>query len=219
MKKIDNKNFSLNLLIISFVSILLVYLFVTFKLSQDETTLFIIRFSTMLLTALMILTFIIFAIIFLIRLIFKKKDCYGRCLIILGVITLILALSTVIMIKEQNRYYHILNMNWKLNLPRQYEEIYYKDSGESFHGDGERYSVFQYNTLEEINNAIELNSKNDNIEPSVTKILEKLKVSKDYYPDFNNDYKYYYKIKEDTSQLYIILDSNLKKAYIVENIF
>lgn len=219
MKKIDNIKFVLNLLIISFISILLVYLFVTFKLSEDEATLFIIRFSTMILTALMILTFIIFAIIFLIRLIFKKKDCYSRYLIILGVITLILALSTVIMIKEQNRYYHILNINWKLNLPRQYEDIYYKDSGASFHGDGARYSVFQYNTLEEINNTIELNSKNDTMEPAITKILENLKVSKDYYPDFNNDFKYYYKVKEDNSQLYILIDSTLKKAYIVENIF
>lgn len=219
MRKVNNRKFPLNLLIISFFSILIVELFVRFKLSENSLALFIIRVNTMLITALMVLTSIIFIIIFLVRLALKKKNCFGRTLSIIATITIILTLATVIMIKEDNRYYHTINMNWDINLPREYEEVYYKDSGASFLGDGERYSVFQYKSLDEINNVIEWKIKEDNIEHHVTKILENLGVPTDYYPDYNNNFKYYYKTEEDRSEIYIILNSSLKKVYIVENIF
>lgn len=219
--RIGNKNrkFILNLLIISFLSILVVKLFVEFILSKNDLVLFMTRFYIMLLTGFMILTCIIFILIFIFRLGLKKKNCFGRVLSVIITITLILTISTIIMIKEENRYYHIINMNWNINLPREYKEIFYIDSGESFLGDGQRYSIFQYNTLDEINSTIEWKDKDDYIEDYVVDILEELEVSKEYYPDFGSDFKYYYKMNEDKSKIYIILNSNLKKVYIAESIF
>lgn len=214
-----NRKFILNLLIISFLSILVVKLFVEFILSKNDLVLFMTRFYIMLLTGFMILTCIIFILIFIFRLGLKKKNCFGRVLSVIITITLILTISTIIMIKEENRYYHIINMNWNINLPREYKEIFYIDSGESFLGDGQRYSIFQYNTLDEINSTIEWKDKDDYIEDYVVDILEELEVSKEYYPDFGSDFKYYYKMNEDKSKIYIILNSNLKKVYIAENIF
>lgn len=219
MRKINNKKFALNILIVSFFSILIVDLFVKFKLLENDLALFMVRVNTMLLTALMILTSIIFIIIFLVRLVLKKKNCFGRTLSIISTITIILTLFTAVMLKEESKYYHTININWKINLPREYEEIYYKDSGPSFLGDGERYSVFQYKTLDEISNVIEWKIKDDDIEHYATKILETLEVPKEYYPDFNDNFKYYYKVEEDKYKIYIILNSNLKKVYILENIF
>ena len=219
--RIGNKNrkFILSLLIISFLSILIVKLFVEFILSKNDLLLFNIRFNTMLLTGFMILTCIIFILIFIFRIGLKKKNCFGRVLSVIIIITLILTISTIIMIKEENRYYHIINMNWNINLPREYKEIFYIDSGESFLGDGKRYSVFQYNTLDEINSTIEWKDKVDYIENYVVDILEELEVSKEYYPDFNSDFKYYYKMDEDKSKIYIILNRDLKEVYIVESFF
>ena len=70
---------------------------------------------------------------------------------IIAAITFVTISSTAIIVREESRYYHTVNSNWNIHLPREYEEIYYKDSGASFHGDGERYSVFEYETLDEIN--------------------------------------------------------------------
>ena len=100
-------------------------------------------------------------------------------------------------------------------MPRNYEEIYYKDSGPSFNGDGERYSIFRYKNLEEINVAVDWKEKNSSIETNVVNILRKLKVPEEY----NSNCKYYYYIEEDNSKIYMILDINLNKIYIVEDIF
>lgn len=219
--RIRNKNrkFILSLSIISFLTILVVKFFVEFILSKNDLVLFKIRFNIMLLAAFMILTSIIFILIFIFKLGLKKKNFFGRSLSVIITITFIVTISTIIMIKEENKYYHIINMNWNINLPREYKEIFYIDSGESFLGDGKRYSIFEYNTLDEINSTIEWKDKVDYIEDYVVDILEELEVSKEYYPDFNSDFKYYYKMDEDKSKIYIILNSDLKKVYIAENIF
>ncbi|WP_207707483.1 hypothetical protein, partial [Clostridium tarantellae] len=154
--------------------------------------------------ALMILTLIIFIIIFLVKLILKRKDYFWRDL--------------SIVIKEESKYYNTINMNWEINLQREYEELYYTDSGPTFNGHGERYFVFKYETLDEINNSLEWKVKNDDMQVNVTKILEILKVPNEYYPNYNNNFKYYYKIKKDNSKIYVILDSSLKKLYITEQI-
>lgn len=114
---------------------------------------------------------------------------------------------------------YCINVNWNLDLPRNYEEIYYKDSGPSFNGDGERYSIFRYKNLEEINVAVDWKEKNSSIETNVVNILRKLKVPEEYYPNYNSNCKYYYYIEEDNSKIYMILDINLNKIYIVEDIF
>ena len=219
--RIRNKNrkFILSLSIISFLTILVVKFFVEFILSKNDLVLFKIRFNIMLLAAFMILTSIIFILIFIFKLGLKKKNFFGRSLSVIITITFIVTISTIIMIKEENRYYHIINMNWNINLPREYKESFYIDSGESFLGDGQRYSIFQYNTLDEINNVVEWKAKDNHIKNYVINILEELEVSKEYYPDFNSDFKYYYKMDEDKSKIYIILNSDLKKVYIAENIF
>lgn len=153
------------------------------------------------------------------RLGLKNKNCFSILLSVIITVIFILTMFTVIIIKENNKYYNIINRNWKIDLPREYKEIFYIDSGESFLGDGQRYSVFQYNTLDEINSAIEWKAKDNYIENYVVDILEELEVSKEYYPDFSSDFKYYYKMDEDKSKIYIILNSDLKKVYIVENFF
>lgn len=41
-------------------------------------------------------------------------------------------------------------MNWSIKLPNLYKEIYSIDSGPGFHGDGERYNIFDYKNQEEV---------------------------------------------------------------------
>lgn len=213
-----SKKATLSILIISFATILIVDLLVGFILSENDLALFIVGVSAMLLTSVIIIILVILMTIFLVRLSLKKKNCYGRLLSIISIIAMVMVLSTGIIIKEEGRYYHTINKNWKIDLPREYKEIYYKDSGPSFLGDGERYSVFQYETLDEINSAIEWENKGDGIEIHAENILRSLEVPKEYYPNYYYDLKYYNNQEEDSSQIYIILNSHLKRVYIVEDI-
>ncbi|MBX9138401.1 MULTISPECIES: hypothetical protein [unclassified Clostridium] len=219
MKIRNNYKFIINSFIIIFLTTLAVYLFVDLKLSQNDLQLSLIWIYTTLFTVSLILIFIILIIIYFMRILLKKKNCYGRLIRRAGVIVVIMIISSVIITKEHNRYHHIINSNWELNLPTNYEEIYYKDSGPSFNGDGERYSIFQYENLDEINNLIEWQEKNSSIEINMISVLRRLEVPEEYYPDFKTNFKYYYSIKEDNSKIHMILDSNLNKTYTVEEIF
>ena len=180
MKIRNNYKFIINSFIIIFLTTLAVYLFVDLKLSQNDLQLSLIWIYTTLFTVSLILIFIILIIIYFIRILLKKKNCYGRLIRRAGVIVVIMIISSVIITKEHNRYHHIINSNWELNLPTNYEEIYYKDSGPSFNGDGERYSIFQYENLDEINSLLEWENKNDYVEFRIKEILDNLEITKEY---------------------------------------
>lgn len=218
MGKRKNNLFIINSFIIIFLTTIVVYLFVDFKLAENDLQLSLIWIYTILFTVLLILIFIIFLIIYLVRVFLKKKNCYAKLVSVVAVITIIMIISSIIITKEHNRYYHIINMNWKLDLPRNYEEVYYKDDGPSFNGDGERYSIFKYKNLDEITDAIEWENKNSSMEIDIVSVLRKLEVPEEYYPNFKNKFKYYYYKSEDNSKIYMILDINLNKLYIIEYI-
>lgn len=217
MQRINRKSVILNLLVISFLWILIVGILVRFVLSKNEDLLFIVRFLSMILTMLMVIVSLVFIILFLTGLILKKKECFGKVTAIISAITILMTISIGILLKEESKYYHILNSNWDIKLPREYKEIYYKDSGVSFLGDGEKYSIFQYSSLDQIKDTIEWkNSNNDEIEDFAAKILNDLDVPKEYYPEINDNFLYYKIIRDDKSQMCIILNEKLKKAYILE---
>lgn len=44
----------------------------------------------------------------------------------------------------------IIQANWKMQLPDGGKELYHADTGASFHGDGEKYTVLQYENTEDI---------------------------------------------------------------------
>lgn len=49
-------------------------------------------------------------------------------------------------------YNHVIKENWKISIPSDsdYSEVYSKDAGSSFNGDGVRYHVFTYENEEPI---------------------------------------------------------------------
>lgn len=120
----------------------------------------------------------------------------------------------------------VIYENWHIRLPEGGEEIYYTDSGASFHGDGVRYSVYKYENKETISNAFNWNNKKDkNMEEEVKDVLQSLKednvkIPEKYKIDFNKKYKYIRKIDDyDDSKLYLIYIIDEKRIYVVENIY
>lgn len=116
-------------------------------------------------------------------------------------------------------YNEILKANWDISLPKGYEQIYEKDSGPSFLGDGERYHIFRYKHAERVNHYIDWkDKKNILLEDKVSKVLSNLTLEEEHYPDFHKEYKYYFTNSDDSSELYVIFFEDESKVYVVEEI-
>lgn len=145
-----------------------------------------------------------------------------KVLIFLGSTILVIVILVGLFLYEQinKPYSEIIYMNWSIILPNSYKEIYSVDSGASFHGDGERYHIFKYTKEDEISLSVNWeNNKDIAIETATEKILNTLNVSKENMPNFQSKYKYYTKLKDDSSKIYLIFDTDIKKLYIIEDIF
>ncbi|MEG2016949.1 MAG: hypothetical protein RR128_00655 [Clostridium sp.] len=144
--------------------------------------------------------------------------------IVLILSTFVLVLFIIVvgileLIFSGNRYAEIPKENWDISLPKGYEQIYEKDSEPSFLGDGERYHIFRYKHAERVNHYIDWkDKKNILLEDEVSKVLSNLNLEEEYYPDFKQDYKYYFTNSDDSSKIYIIFVESESKIYVVEDI-
>lgn len=122
-------------------------------------------------------------------------------------------------------YSNVLQANWKISIPfkSKYKEIYQKDSGASFNGDGIRYHIFSYEYEDYIDLMFAWDSTDTNktifhssYREAVNSWLEEIDVPKEYYPDYDKC-SYKYKSQEDNSELIILWDNEKNELYIVES--
>ena len=97
------------------------------------------------------------------------------------------ALAPVLASLAGGGYAGVVNLNWGLDLPMEDACLYETDSGESFHGDGERYHVLEYSPDSGLAKALEREA--DPLAPSeeaVNEILDGLSVPAERRPDFSD---------------------------------
>lgn len=123
-----------------------------------------------------------------------------------------------------NSYSPILKINWGFPLPSKahFSEIYSKDSGASFHGDGVRYHILSYEDHEPIEKMFpwtdqeEKTNFSSSYEDAVSSWLKEINVSDKYKPNYSNCL-YMYKSKDDNSEIILLWDSSKKLLYIAES--
>jgi len=149
----------------------------------------------------------------------KKKNFITVFLAIILSLFLLLVVVVYDFTKEFNIYINIIDNNWDIQLPENLIEFYKDDSGPSFNGDGDRYHVFKFENNDDFTSSIQwCDNKNLLFQCNVEGILEKLNIPKEFYPNFQCDYEYYFKINlEDSSEIYIISIPDLKKVYVIEH--
>ena len=132
----------------------------------------------------------------------------------------IILISVFLYIQINKPYTEIIKINWYINLPSSYKEIYSIESEVSVHGDGERYHVFEYTKENEINQSVDWeNNKDKYIETEIDKVLSTLNVPKENMPNFQSNYKYYTTWKDkSSSKIYLIFITDTKKLYVIEDI-
>lgn len=139
--------------------------------------------------------------------------------LIIGLILLVSVGSLALcnFIREVNSYTKIIELNWGIRLSGSYKEIYSIDSGASFHGDGDRYHIFQHKPKGDISNELDWKSnENKYIEQNIIQILERLNVPDEYLPSFKYKYKYYFR-EENSSMIYILLNDDEGLIYVIED--
>lgn len=164
----------------------------------------------------------------------SKQDSRGNkmkkvWIFLLGSILLVIVLITSFIYIEVNKpYTEIINLNWSIKLPETYKKIYSTDSGSNFFGEGVRYSIFEYNSIEDINTSLNWNNNENKVVDSgikkvqqteIKEVINDLNIPIENMPDFKSKYKYYTKLKADSSKIYLIFVTDTKKLYIIENIY
>ena len=131
--------------------------------------------------------------------------------------------------KEMTDYTNIIRLNRWIEIPKdaKYQEIYSKDSWESFHWDGIRYHVYSYEDEEEIESMIDwqkLHSEDvviptvfyDSYMEAIINWLNELEINDEYVPLITDFESVYYERQEDNSEI-IIIKSNKKRLYVIES--
>jgi len=149
------------------------------------------------------------------RLIIMKKP------IIISIIILIVAIPAVPYVAG-NLYFstaRVIEMNWGVSVPDGFEEIYHVKTPASFHGDGERYTVFEAKGGAAPGIGAFSNGRDAAAEMFVNAIMNNLEVPENKRPD-TSDYRWksYSKSpqEEDGSSMIVIYTPENKRMYFVE---
>lgn len=108
--------------------------------------------------------------------------------------------------------------HWDIQIPSEWEEIYYIDSGSSFHGDGERYSIYENVSGGSIwDSSIPfLKGSNDDVLADIQFVMEALAVVEEKQPDFTKPYVWARLSKEGGDYLVILFVPEENMLYLAE---
>lgn len=111
-----------------------------------------------------------------------------------------------------------IRVNWNLPLPAKAEQLYYADSGPSFHGDGVYYTVLEFPDGDGLEGLAAWNEPSADAAAEVETILAEITVAEEWKPDFSCC-RYWYDRKADQSRVYVFYEEAEHVLYIVEDRF
>ena len=127
-----------------------------------------------------------------------------------------LAAGYKIYLYSHRSYLDVIRLNWGIELPKDGNEIYRSDSGPSFHGDGARCHIFQY---EHKLTLPERKTEDSSIE-SVSALFTQLAIPLEYQPDLNHISLVELHAKEDPrNTLYLLYDEEKLQLIVLENFY
>lgn len=119
----------------------------------------------------------------------------------------------------------LIQKNWEIKLPIGGRELYHADTGASFHGDGEKYTVFQYGSTEDVSTFLNWEKDEDTAtryENSYAEFAEKcldtIDIPSEERPDYEECVYWYRERETDFSELLLAYDDGKKQLYVIENV-
>lgn len=152
----------------------------------------------------------------------KRKRIISTLSVVAAV--LVILFGGIVIRNRLNDYSHILRLNWNLILPSDSgcSEIYSDDSGPSFHGDGIRYHVFNYEDETAIDTMVDWQLTEGktrfrmNYSEAVAEWLDSINVPDDWRPEYEDCF-FWYQQKYDGDEMIILQDKNQKNLYVAES--
>lgn len=147
----------------------------------------------------------------------RKK--LNRVIVVSLIIIILLVTFTIGLYKYMCNYMSTaktFELNWGIILPNDFNEEYYIDTGASFHGDGQRYSVFKGNNF-----LTSLKTeRNEELENEISNLYVSLNVPKENQMDFSHQYSWtkIFQKDDDRNYIYCIFDKEINKFYFYENL-
>lgn len=140
------------------------------------------------------------------------------------VCVIVLSAGMFLMRNLLSDYNATLEANWGISIPSKshYSEIYSKDDGPSFHGDGIRYHIFSYKDYSYVENMFEWEADEketnfyENYSNTVNEWLDEIDVPSEYRPDYSKCL-FWYNSKDDNSEIIILWDKDDNSLYVVES--
>lgn len=152
------------------------------------------------------------------------KMTMNRKLLMASVILAILlaVIAATLALWGKSDYNSVLQANWDISLPKaaKYDLIYTKDSGASFHGDGERFHIFTYLNQSPIEEMFQWKAEEDysSYSDAVDEWLDSIEVPYEHRPDYA-DCLYWHNKKSDGSEIIILWDQQQELIYVAESFF
>lgn len=152
----------------------------------------------------------------------KRKIAVISMVAVIVIIVIGLALAW----KHYSDYSTTIKANWGFGLPSKahYSEVYSKDSGASFHGDGIRYHIFSYKEEKPIAEMFDWSDEeektifNSSYQEAITEWLNSIAVPSEEVPDYAKCL-YWYEAQDDKSEIIVLWDASSKRIYVVESFF
>ena len=136
--------------------------------------------------------------------------------------SLILCFSLILILTGCSFNSFTFERNWDLELPKDLHEVYHKDTGSSFHGDGTFYTIYQINNTDSIESLVDWSDVSsptrltDSYDDFATQCLDELNIPSDERINLEQC-QYYYQVKDDGSELLLAYNPETDYLYIIEN--
>lgn len=155
----------------------------------------------------------------------RRNDMKNKKILsIVLVCIIVLSVGMLLMWKHHTNYNTTLEANWEISIPSKarYSEIYSKDSGPSFHGDGIRYHIFSYKDHSYVGEMLDWESDEKetlyygNYSNTVNVWLDTIDVPSEYRPDCS-ECLFWYNSQDDNSEIIILWDKGNNALYLMES--
>ena len=145
-----------------------------------------------------------------------------RVILVLAACALVVAIS--LCWKVFSDYSRVIKVNWGISLPwkARLAEVYQKDTGPSFHGDGVRYHVYSYKYEDYIDLMFawpptEYSTNHYAATSEAAEVwLDEIGVPAEERPNYEKCCSWH-KSQEDNSEIIFFWDSEQNRLYIIEN--
>ena len=147
-----------------------------------------------------------------------------RSILTITFVIIVLGAAMALIWKYLADYNTALKANWEISIPSKarYTEIYSKDSGPSFLGDGFRYHVFSYKDHAYVEEMLDWESDekqtifHGNYTDAVNAWLDTIEVPAEYRPD-DSTCLLWYNSENDNSEIIVLWDRKNSTIYVAES--